>query len=149
MIKQASERQLGHENGTHILLLIYEKIYSCLWTPYTRLNLQFVQDDMTQCDRINCSTVFWIGTCILVYTAANDYIDIVHMPMPVLSPVFILIKASIKALWHHQSILLQIKTRDQVLRAMLSNCDAWNIVKLDTIKLWVFDFFYVHMIWII
>lgn len=93
--------------------------------------------------------MFWIGTCILVYTAANDYIDIVHMPMPVLSPVFILIKASIKALWHHQSILLQIKTRDQVLRAMLSNSDAWNIVKLDTIKLWVFDFFYVHMIRII
>lgn len=51
-------------------------------------------------------------------------------------------KASIKALWHHQSILLQIKTRDQVLRAMLSNSNAWNIVKLDTIKLWVFDFFY-------
>lgn len=148
MIKQASERQLGHENRTHILLLIYEKIYSCLWTPYIRLYKQFVQDDMTQCDRINCSTVFWIGTCILVYTAANDYIGIVHMPMPVLSPIFIL-----RHQLRHYDIInqsyYQIKTRDQVLRAMLSNSDAWNIVKLDTIKLWVFDFFYVHMIRII
>lgn len=75
------------------------------------------------------STAFWIGTCILVYTAVNDYIGIVHMPMPVLSPIFIL-----RHQLRHYDIINQSYFK---LRLEIKCCElCYQIVMLEILWSW-------------